>query len=180
MSEPVVALLRGVNVGGRNKLTMADLRAIAKRCGFAEAKTHLQSGNLVTAHTGRPTREVADVLRAGITTATGLEIAVVARSAGEWAQVLAGNPFPDEAKDGAKVHVVFLDSSATAAVRGLDLDGFVPERMVVSETELYLSLLNGMGRSKSAVALGRLPNSNRGTIRNWNTVVALGRMVGDS
>lgn len=177
MSEPVVALLRGINVGGRNRLPMADLRAIADDCGFAGAKTYLQSGNIVLPATSEAPIRVAEVLRAAITDATGMEIAVIARSASAWEQVLVDNPFRAEAADGTKVHVVFLESAATTEVRELDLDCFVPERMVVSVMELFLSLPNGMGRSKLAAALARISNSDGGTVRNWNSVVALGEMA---
>lgn len=177
-SKPVIALLRGINVGGRNRLPMAELRSIAADLGFAVAKTYLQSGNLVLPDAPRDTGEVAAALTAEIRRVAGLEVPVIIRTASQWARVLAANPFPEATADGTKLHVVFLDGAATDEVRMFDAERFRPEELEVVGSEVYLSLPYGMGRSKLAAALARVPNVDAGTTRNWKTVLALSDLLG--
>lgn len=173
----MVVLLRGINVGGKNRLPMAELRSIAAELGFAGAVTHLQSGNLVLPAVTASPAQVASALTAAIRDRVGLDLAIVTRTASQWAAVVSANPFRRESADGTKVHVVFLEAEATDGVRDLDAEPFAPESLVVSGSELYLSLPNGLGRSRLASTLSRVHNANTGTTRNWNTVVALADLV---
>jgi len=179
MTQPVIALLRGINVGGRNRLPMVELRSIAADLGFADAKTYLQSGNLILPDAPLATAEIAATLTGEIRTAFGLEVPVIIRTAGDWARVIAANPFPEAAADGTKLHVMFLPGLATEAVRSFAADAYRPEELSVADFEIYLSLPNGIGRSKLAGALGKVDNAASGTIRNWNTVLALSDLSGD-
>ena len=111
-STTVIALLRGINVGGHNKLPMAQLRDIAADVGFIDARTYIQSGNLVAATDLDP--EVAgDVLAVGIREATGLRIPIIVRTAQQWADLIAANPFAAAPDQGTKFHV---DLSAGAGI----------------------------------------------------------------
>ncbi len=156
---------------------MADLRSIAATLGFADASTYLQSGNLVLRNAPLDTAEVAAALTAEIRTSFDLEVAVIIRTAGEWTRVVAANPFPADAADGAKLHVVFLDGPATDSVRSFEAARYEPEALAVTDSEVYLSLPNGMGRSKLAAALARIPNADTGTTRNWKTVLAVSEIL---
>ena len=168
-STTVIALLRGINVGGHNKLPMAQLREIAADVGFIDVRTYIQSGNLVASTDLEP--EVAgEVLAVAIREATGLRIPIIIRTAQQWADVIAANPFPDAPDPGTKVHVIFLPAPASAAIRAFDASGFAPESLAVVGSEIYLHLPDGMGRSRLAVAVNRLSDAAGGTARNWNTV----------
>ena len=175
---PVIALLRGINVGGKNKLAMADLRSIAADAGFADATTYVQSGNVVV-----PAVPVGDVggvaatLSAAIEERTGLTIPVITRTGAEWQAMIDANPFPEAAADGTKLHVVVLDGPVTGALADFDATKFAPEEVASGERVVYLSLPNGMGRSKLAVALQRVGDAKTGTARNWRTVLALAEMA---
>lgn len=179
-SQPIIALLRGINVGGKNRLPMADLRSMAANLGFSDAATYLQSGNLVLPNVAPDRADVATVVTDEIRRVCGLEVPVITRTASEWARVVADNPFPEAAGDGTKLHVVFLDGPATDAVRRFDSAAYLPEALAVAESDVYLSLPNGMGRSKLAAALARVDNASAGTTRNWKTVMALSELVGGS
>jgi uncharacterized protein (DUF1697 family) len=173
MTNPtVIALLRGVNVGGHNKLPMAQLREIAAEAGLTEVRTYIQSGNLV-ASTDLDPESVAAVLAGAILTATGLTVPVIVRTAQRWSDVIAANPFLDAADPGRHVHAIFLPAPATEAVTTFDAAAFAPEEVVVAGSEVYLHLPDGMGRSKLAVAVNRIPEIAVGTARNWNTVLKL-------
>jgi uncharacterized protein (DUF1697 family) len=172
MANPitVIALLRGVNVGGHNKLPMAQLRSIAADAGFADVRTYIQSGNLVGT-TALDATVAAAVLADAILTATGLAVPVIARTAEQWSDVIDSNPFPDAADPGRHLHVIFLPAPPTEVVRSFDATDFAPEEIVVTGSELHLHLPDGLGRSKLAVAVNRIPEIAAGTARNWNTVL---------
>jgi uncharacterized protein (DUF1697 family) len=163
-----VALLRGVNVGGKNALAMIELRALVESLGYADVRTFIQSGNVVFS-TEEPVASL-DLERA-IEARFGLAIAVVLRSAAELERVVRADPFPQAER--AHVHVGFMAKRPSAvAVAGLDHARFLPEEFVVSGEELYLHLPTGMARTKLPAYLGRALDVPT-TVRNWNTVTRL-------
>ena len=169
-----VALLRGVNVGGRSKLAMADLRRIAEACGFEDVRTYVQSGNVVF-RSGGSAGEVGRTLRAALESETGRESAVATRTAAQLANVVDGCPFDDT----AGVHVTFLvDGVAEARPPDLDASRFEPERFATRGREVYLYLPDGIGRSRLAQALAR--GTTDGTTRNWRTVTMLRSMAAEA
>jgi uncharacterized protein (DUF1697 family) len=165
-----VVLLRGINVGGRNRLPMARLRELCEEAGCIDVATYIQSGNVVL-RSDHP----RDALRAALEQALARELAsapaVVVRTEAELAQVLASNPFPEA--DPASLHVAF----ATEEVEpGVETDEFLPDELRVRGWEIYLHLPNGLGRSKLPPALERrLPGPI--TIRNWRTVGKLAELA---
>ncbi len=177
-STTVIALLRGINVGGHNKLPMAQLREIATSIGLAEVRTYIQSGNLVASTEADPV-EVGSTLAAAIESATGLTVPVIVRTAQQWADLVVANPFPDAVDLGKHVHVICLSAPAGDELLSFDASGFAPEEFVVVGAEVYLHLPDGMGRSKLAIALNRLPAAAAGTARNWNTVRKLAELAAE-
>ena len=175
-AETLVILLRGINVGGHNKLPMAQLREIATEAGFADVRTYIQSGNLVVSSDLDP-EAAADVLTGAIRAATGLAVPAIVRTAHQWTDLIAANPYPDAVEPGTHVHVIVLPASASEAINAFDASGFAPEEMAVIGSELYLHLPDGMGRSKLALAVNRLSEVAAGTARNWNTVQKLAALV---
>jgi uncharacterized protein (DUF1697 family) len=173
----LVVLLRGINVAGANRLGMADLRTIAADAGFDGPVTYLQSGNLLV-RTRRGPASAASVLRRAIHDATAMEIDVVIRSAEQWRRIVDANPYPDAAADdGTKVHVAFLQHEPSDDVAALATESFDPEELTVVGGEVYLSLPDGIGRSKLAASLSRAARDNVSTVRNWNTVVAIAGLL---
>jgi uncharacterized protein (DUF1697 family) len=173
-----VAMLRGVNVGGRSSLPMADLRRITESCGHADVRTYIQSGNVVFSTQGRPSAaKVATELRRKIAAQTSVDPDVAVRTSAQMDKVVAGNPFLTDGADPSHLHVVFLiDDTRPAAVRELDLARYSPEALVVRGNEVYLYLPNGIGRSKLAADLARQRDAV-GTARNWRTVTKLAEMA---
>jgi uncharacterized protein (DUF1697 family) len=168
----MVALLRGINVGGRTRLTMAQLREVAESCGCEQVRTYIQSGNVVFASAERDTEVVAETLQAAITNQTSVSPVVMVRTRDELARVVAKNPFLARGADPAHLHVVFTDGPAEPVVGSIDLARYEPEDAAVFGRQLYLFLPGGMGRSKLAADLGRQKSPN-GTARNWRTVTKL-------
>jgi uncharacterized protein (DUF1697 family) len=168
-----VALLRGINVGGRNKLPMAELRALVESLGPTDVTTYIQSGNVIFT-SAKPV--APKTLEAAIEDACGIAITVVVRTSAELAKVVTANPFAKS--DVSKLHVGFMAAKPSkAVVARIDAERFKPEEFAVRGAELYLYLPNGMGRTKLPDYLGRqleIPT----TVRNWNTVLKLVELVG--
>lgn len=169
-----VALLRGINVGGKAKLPMADLRRIAETIGLTDVQTYIQSGNLVfrTARRGGPA--IAEELRSAIRADVGVDPAIILRTLAELRDAVAANPFAARGEDVAHLHAIFLDSPASsAALQALDPAHYAPEEFAANGRELYLFLPNGMGRSVLAADLSRRKPTTTGTARNWRTVTTV-------
>jgi uncharacterized protein (DUF1697 family) len=168
-----VALLRGINVGGRNKLAMAKLREIAEGCGFEDVKSYVQSGNLVFSAAKLRGAPVAALLREAILEQARLDVAVMVRTRRELAAVVAANPFANRVGDPTKLHVVFWDRAPRPSpLAALDLAVYAPEEARLVAGHLYLYLPEGMGRSRLAADLSRRKGPS-GTARNWRTVTNL-------
>ena len=165
-----IALLRAVNVGGNQTIAMSDLRDRATKLGLRDARTLLQSGNLVFR---------SDKAPAQIETLLEKElggIVVLVRSAAEWRAVIDRNPFPDEAKrDPGRLVVVTLKDAADAS--RLKIAGREIARG--KGREIYIYYPDGQGRSKLTNALIEKTLGTRGTARNWNTVLKLAALAED-
>jgi uncharacterized protein (DUF1697 family) len=178
-----VALLRGINVGGSNKVPMADLRDVVTSLGHTGVSTYIQSGNvLFTAREGaaqEATALAADLERA-IGQAFGLRLRVVVLSRADLAQVISDNPYRAEPNP-KYVHAMFFPAepgpemreSIAAAERQAAEKGGRDEATVVGRT-LFLYTPDGYGRSELAVRLARSGGAGAtGTARNWVTVTKL-------
>jgi uncharacterized protein (DUF1697 family) len=167
----MVALLRGVNVGGTGQLAMADLRRFAAELGYADVSTYIQSGNLVLS-TSVTSASVAADLAAAIAASTSAKPAVLVRTRRQLARAVAVNPFTARGEDPAHLHVLFTDGAASSALRPLDLPSYEPEEAEAIGSEVFLLLPGGVGRSRLATDIGRGTGIN-GTMRNWRTVTKL-------
>jgi uncharacterized protein (DUF1697 family) len=167
----MVALLRGVNVGGRTTLPMAELRRVAADLGYGDVATYIQSGNLVL-RTSDSAATVERELARAVAALGGVAPAVMVRTRSQLAKLIAGNPFVKRGEDPAVCHLAFGQKSAAGALRPVDLDSYAPEEAMASGKDLYLFLPGGVGRSKLAAALAKNKDAV-GTVRNWRTVTKL-------
>ncbi|MFF1528324.1 DUF1697 domain-containing protein [Cellulomonas sp. NPDC058312] len=173
--ERVLVLLRAVNVGGTGTLPMADLRAAATALGHTDVATHLATGNLLlTPAAGSPgtVDALAGALTADLGDRLGRPLALTVRTRAQLDDVVAGNPYPDEAAaDPAHLVVVFWDGDVPPGP--LELGRYGRERGTVRGREGYVHYPDGIGRSKvTAAVLDRLAGRT-GTGRSWRTVQAL-------
>ena len=168
----VIVLLRAVNVGGRNKLPMAELRAALEDVGFENVSSYIQSGNLVIDPGGLDEARVEHDVAAVIADRFGLAVAVIARTPEELERVIARHPFAAPGLPPEMLHVCFLERAPAAErVASLDVERFLPDRCRVDGREVYLHYPNGSGRSKLTGAylerqLGGIP----ATARNLTTI----------
>jgi uncharacterized protein (DUF1697 family) len=175
-----IALLRGVNVGGRNRVPMDALRALAEGAGLGDVRTYIQSGNLLFSSGGTAAAAEAR-LEAAIARRLGLEIPVVVRAATRWAALSRGNPLPQAAAEApGYLHLALSKAPpAKAAVEALRERATAGELIEPAGRDgLWIHFTHGAGRSKlTPVLLDRLVGSPV-TARNWRTVVALGELAG--
>jgi uncharacterized protein (DUF1697 family) len=169
--QSFVALLRAVNVGGRGKLAMADLKAICEAAGFRTVRTYIASGNVVF-RTGRSEAEAKAALEAGLQAYAGKPVGVVMRTGAEITEVLAQNPFPDA--PGNRVTAIFLDHPTSPATL-TGVTGRAPdEALRLGHREIYVCYGTGIAGSRL-----RIPAAKTGTARNMNTVARLAAMAAD-
>ena len=179
-----VALLRGINVGGRNKVAMADLRQVVASLGHGEVATYIQSGNVVFTSDQTDTAAIAGELGRALEERLGVRSSVVVLSRAELAQVVADNPFPEEANP-RLLHAIFRGAgvdaaeAVAAAERRTRDKGGRDQAKVVGRT-VYLRTPDGLGRSELAAQLARShadAQDRGGTARNWATVTRLLAML---
>lgn len=166
-----IALLRGINVGGHNKVPMADLRAGLAAAGYADVATYVQSGNVVLTADHDEAAICAGVA-AVVRDVAGVDVPVRARTAEELEAVVALDPHGSVADDLSRSVVAFLpaplDAERVAALEGRD---WGEERLAVDGRELHLWLPGGLQRSPLAIAVGR--TAPEATVRNRRTVLKL-------
>lgn len=178
-----VILLRGINLGPTNRIAMPALREALAGAGFENARTYVQSGNIVL-KTGLAELELSDGVEQLITERFGLVVPVVARSDQELARVVADNPFPELAEQQPKrFQVTFVRGSLAPGLQGaLDTLATPNERVGVREREIYAWHPDGVARSKLAAKLGAKAGLGKEVIptsRNWTTVLTLLGMATD-
>ena len=174
--QTYAALLRAVNLGSRNKVSMAALRELVEELGGVDVTTYVQSGNVVFRSPERSAAKVERGLEKRISADFGLDVKVLVRTGRELAKIVAGNPF-DEAPD--DVHVAFLGEKPSAArVRELDPEFGLPDEFHVAGREVYARYPKGYGRTKINNAWFEKQLGVAATTRNWRTVTKLAELAG--
>jgi uncharacterized protein (DUF1697 family) len=174
-----IALLRGINVGGHNKIAMADLRALAERLGLREPRTILQSGNLVFMSKPQTAGKLEQMLERELKQQLSLDVSFMVRTAAEWDALIARNPYTEAARrdPGRLVVMCFKeppDPKAVKVLRGA-IEG--RETFIAAGKQAYIVYPDGQGRSKFTLALIESKLGTRGTARNWNTVLKLAALT---
>jgi uncharacterized protein (DUF1697 family) len=166
-----VALLRGINVGGKAKVPMAALRETCVAIGCEDVVTYIQSGNLVF-KSKLGAEKLRTTLEEAIAAEFGFQPAVMIRTGREMAAVVDRNPYPGV--DGKELHVGFLHTPpAVATKKSLAAIDGGPEELRLHGREIYLHLPNGMGRAALPVQMERCLRPTQVTVRNWRTVTKL-------
>src|ERR1035441_6251918 len=174
----MICLLRGVNVGGHNQIKMDALRTLCESLKLCNARTYIQSGNVVFQAKEGDATELSARIETAIEKKHGFRPDVVLRTASEMQDVIARNPFSKrKGIEPNKLAVMFLASEPEKAVQDAvrKIKPEVEELHLIGR-ELYIYFPDGMGRSKLVPLLSRALK-NAGTARNWNTVVKLLEMA---
>jgi uncharacterized protein (DUF1697 family) len=172
-----IALFRGINVGGRNILRMADLVALLKKLGASRVETYIQSGNVVLQHEEEDPSQLARRIEEAIQASHGFEPQVLLRDALEVENAMASNPFPEAESEPKSLHLFFLESPPqNPDLDALDAIKESDERFDLIDAVFYLHTPSGIGRSKLA-ARAEKALGVAATGRNWRTVGKIVEMV---
>jgi uncharacterized protein (DUF1697 family) len=167
----LVALLRGINLGSKRRVPMADLRELLAELGYEDVRTVLQSGNII--FTG-PKAKARETLEAALQDRYGFKVDVVLRTMEELHAVVEAEPFGDEATDLTRSFVVFLPGKPdAAALSALVAKDFAPDKFEPGGRELYAWCPEGMQNSALMRALGKPGLAETATVRNMSTVKKL-------
>ncbi len=168
-----ILLLRGINLARRNRIAMPELREALESAGFGDVRTYLQSGNVVLSSTAKAD-DIARKAERLIAKEFGLEIAVVARTRAQLAQVVERNPLQTVAKNPKRYQVSFLDAKPTRELmRRVEEAAVPPEQVVAIGREIYAWHPETIGRSRLWTLLAGQQLGVTATARNWTTVTKL-------
>lgn len=173
-----VALLRGVNVSGKNRVQMADLRALVETLGYERVQTYIQSGNIVFESSTRSAAKVADAIASAMTQELALDVQVLVRTSRELTTLLTTNPLERRDVDSTKLHVTFLATSpAAATVHALDDVDAPPDEFAIVNREVFVHCPNGYGNTKLNNTFFEKKLGVAATTRNWRTVQTLASLI---
>jgi uncharacterized protein (DUF1697 family) len=172
-SNRYIALLRGINVGKAKRVAMADLRALIAGLGYADARSVLNSGNVVFSGPVKPQEVVAAEIEEGLVLKLGVAARTLVLDADELAAIVAGNPLHAVAHDPARLLVLIvsktIDRAAVAVTCGQD---WGHEAVALGEGALYVWCPDGVLQSRALAALGKQMGDSM-TSRNWSTIMKL-------
>lgn len=173
-----IALLRGINVGGKNKLPMKDLSRVFASLGCEDVRTYIQSGNVVFEASAAVVKSLAAKVSKRIADEFSLSVPVVIRSAREWKKTASAHPFIHEDVPDKLLHVIFLaDKPKPADVRQLEPDRSPGDKFKVVGREIYACYGRGVAGSKLTNAYFDRVLKTVSTARNWRTVQTLAEMM---
>jgi len=176
--QTYICFLRGVNVGGNKMLKMAELKALFDSLKLRDAKTYLQSGNVVFRSDEPDRTALIRRIEEGIRKKSGMEVKVILRTMDELRKVIAANPLAPDNRNPSALLVAFLASpiaeKGKATLTSLKIGS---EEIEFGEGEIYMYFPENMARSKLAAALTEKKVGVNVTARNWNTVNALLKMA---
>jgi uncharacterized protein (DUF1697 family) len=172
-----VALLRGINVGGKNTLPMKDLLAMFERAGAGDARHYIQSGNVVFRAAAPLAARLPGLVAREIERGFGLRVPVILRSGDQLRAATKANPLLAAGADPATLHVMFLERApGKKEIAALDPRRSPPDSFTLVGREVYLCCPDGMARTKLTNAYFDSTLRTTSTVRNWRTVLKLVEM----
>jgi uncharacterized protein (DUF1697 family) len=176
MARTHVALLRAINVGGRNALPMKDLARLCEAAGCRDVVTYIQSGNVAFTASAALAKRLPATLERAIKAHANIDVPVIVRDAAALAAAVKANPFLKKGVDPNEpgLHVGFLAATPTAAqIAALDPNRSPPDEFVVRGGEVYFRFPKGVGKTKLSVTYFDAKLATTITLRNLRTIDAL-------
>ena len=175
----MVALLRGINVGGNRKIPMPALCAVATEAGLTEVRSYIQSGNLVFDAGKRKADQVVTLLEKAIEEHFRFQVDVIVRTASQWKKYSAGSPFPGAARD--RPNLLHLGLSKLPCSKDLAAKlgerAMHGEKIKVLDDAIWVDFAASVGKSKLTPVVFHKAAGSPVTMRNWNTVLKLDEML---
>ncbi|MDO8736364.1 MAG: DUF1697 domain-containing protein [Thermoleophilia bacterium] len=180
--QTYISILRGINVGGKKKIKMEELKAAYESLGFENIRTYIQTGNVIFDSSVPNESDINASIRNQLAAVFGFQISVLIRRMDGFQQIIKGNPFLDEqAVDPRALHVTFLSqapSQTALAVIEPAADDGDQYRFSDSNEEVYLFCPDGYGRTRLSNSFFEKKLGVSATTRNWNTVNRLYEIAG--
>jgi uncharacterized protein (DUF1697 family) len=175
-----LALLRGINLGGRNKVAMADLRKLFVDLGHGDAKTYIQTGNVIFCSPSNEAPRLSKAIETRIAEDLGVPASVLLRTKNDIAHVIANGPFLGRTSDPAKLLVTFLaEEPDPARVTRLDKPAGETAEFEIAGREVYLHCPDGYGRTKLSNAYIERRLGVAATTRNWRVITKLSELMNE-
>mgnify|MGYP001764380422 CR=1 FL=1 len=170
-----IALLRSVNVLGKNMIKMPELSMAFEKAGFRNVRTYIQSGNVIFESGEASCELLAGKITELITRKFGLTIHAVVITPEELANIVALNPFVKKPGiDLSKQHVTFLDGDIDQEKAEMLLAySYPPDEIIIGTRVVYVHCPDGYGRTKFHNNFIEKKLSVNATSRNWNTCLKL-------
>ena len=163
-----IVLLRGINVSGKNKLPMADLRDLLNDLGFLNVQTYIQSGNIILeADEGKSV--ICNKIKEGIQNKFGYDVSVIARTIPEWKKAIATYPFPT---DNTKI-VAFVFLNKKVYETKIEVNSINSDEYLIDNDMVYIHCPTGFGKTKLSNNLFERKLNVTATTRNYNTTLKL-------
>jgi uncharacterized protein (DUF1697 family) len=175
-----VALLRGINVGGRASIKMDTLRDVFAQLGHRDVQTYVQSGNVMFTSLLTEPSQIGEEAQQRIALDLGVNVTVIIRTAAELEAILRNNPYIARKADPAKLHVTFLaEQPEMNRSKSLNSDFGRPDELSIDGREVYLHCPNGYGTTKLNNTYLERRLAVPATTRNWKTVTKLRELTSE-
>lgn len=176
--QPIISILRGINVGGKNKIPMVELKALYEKAGFKNVTTYIQSGNVVFSADKPDLNSLPDKIQQLIFKKYGFQVPIIIRTVDEIQQVIDTNPMLKmQGMDVEKLHVTFLaDVPKKEHIEKVLSYKYPPDEYIIAGKEIFISCPNGYGNTKLSNNFFESKLKVTATTRNWRTVNELLRM----
>lgn len=177
----MVALLRGINVGGNRKIPMTNLIALAEKSGLTKVKSYINSGNIVFEVSKAKPEQVGAKLEKAIEKDFGFKVDVIVRTASQWKKYSTGSPFPNAESILPKMLHIGL---AKAPMKGNITQVLVEKALHGEEIKIvgdaiWVNFAKSVGKSKLTPVVFDKASGSPVTMRNWNTVLKIWEMLNE-
>lgn len=178
--QQYIAILRGINVGGKRKILMNDLKALLQTLGFKNCTTYIQSGNVIfSSPTPLEPFILQEQLAKAIYTKFGFEVPVIIRTAEDLQAIISNNPFiQNPTFDIERLHVTFLGQAPTTKVLSeIKVYSFAPDKFIINKCDVFVYCSGKYSDSKLTNAFFEKKLKVPATTRNWKTILKLYEMA---
>jgi uncharacterized protein (DUF1697 family) len=173
-----ISLLRGINVSGKNRISMTELKQLCESMGLKDVVTYIQSGNVVFDYEEEDPAKIIMLTEEGIKQLFGSDVRVILRDKESLKKILESNPFVNQRKaDPERLYVTFLSEVPQKPVLRNLLPKDNGDEFMLYDREVYLFCPNGYGKTKFSNTFFEKKLSVSATTRNWKTVNALNEMA---
>ena len=176
-----IGIIRGINVGGHNKVNMKELRDVMTKHKYQDVRTYIQSGNIVfrsgLTSVGAIEKSLSNLLKSTFE----VNVPVLVRDEKEWKRTIKRNPFLERTEDFTKLLVTFLsEKPSPELVKATSLINFPHDVFTIDGKDIYLYCMDGYGKCDVPNNFFEKQLKVKGTTRNWKTVLELGEITAGS